>query len=128
MSSNSYMPPPVKMVQIPKPGGKGSGFLEFRRASHSAQSSRQRSGWLLVTYPFHPLAGRTVEILYSKRRGGGRVFVCDAGDGSSMTLPVEWTDRAPTPDNARLSAETLSDLRVVVDALLRRCPGPPGGE
>ena len=26
MSSGSYLPPPVKMVEIPKPGGKGSGF------------------------------------------------------------------------------------------------------
>lgn len=27
MSSGSYMPPPVKMVQIPKPGGKGIRIL-----------------------------------------------------------------------------------------------------
>jgi hypothetical protein len=74
-----------------------------------------------VTYPFHPLAGRSLEILYSKRRGGGRVFVCDAGDGSSVTLPIEWTDRGPAADEARLSPESLTELLVVVNALLRGC-------
>ena len=76
-----------------------------------------------MTYPFHPLAGQSLEILYSKRRGGGRVFVCDAGDGSSVTLPVEWTDRGPAADEARLSPESLTELLVVVNALLRGCAG-----
>lgn len=93
----------------------------FRRTSQTTHSSRQHSGWLLVTYPFHPLAGRFLEILYSKRRGGGRVFVCDAGDGGSVTLPVEWTDRGPAADEARLSPESLTELLVVVNALLRDC-------
>ena len=78
-------------------------------------------GSLLVTYPFHPLAGRTLEILFTRRRGGGRVFVCAAGDGSNVTLPIEWTDRGPTPDAARLSHESLSELRVLVNVLLRGC-------
>ncbi|GAB3832107.1 hypothetical protein GCM10027610_081280 [Dactylosporangium cerinum] len=30
MSSGSYVPPPVKMVQIPKPGARGSGFSACR--------------------------------------------------------------------------------------------------
>ncbi|WP_442935324.1 DUF5372 family protein [Micromonospora sp. CPCC 206061] len=74
-----------------------------------------------MTYPFHPLAGRTLEILYAKRRGRGRVFVCDAGDGASVTLPIEWTDRGPAADEARLSRESLSELRVLVNSLLEAC-------
>ena len=93
----------------------------FRRTSQTVHTPRQHSGWLLVTYPFHPLAGRSLEILYSKRRGGGRVFVCDAGDGSSVTLPIEWTDRGPAADEARLSPESLTELLVVVNALLGGC-------
>jgi hypothetical protein len=95
--------------------------LAFRRTSQTAHSLRQHSGWLLVTYPFHPLAGRSLEILYSKRRGGDRVFVCDAGDGGSVTLAIEWTDRGPAADEARLSPESLTELLVVVNALLRGC-------
>src|SRR3954452_24722160 len=75
-----------------------AGRSAFRRTSQTAHSLRQHSGWLLVTYPFHPLSGRSLEILYSKRCGGGCVFVCDAGDGSSVTLAIEWTDRGPAAD------------------------------
>jgi len=81
----------------------------------------------LVTYPFHPLAGRVLEVLFSKRRGGSVVFVCDGGAGSSVTLPVEWTDRGPAPDGARLSHESLIELRQVVNALLNGCAAS-GGE
>jgi hypothetical protein len=62
-----------------------------------------------------------LEILYVKRRGDGQVFVCDAGDGASVTLPIEWTDRGPAADEARLSRESLSELRVLVNSLLRAC-------
>jgi hypothetical protein len=92
-----------------------------RRTSQTAHSPRQHSGSLVVTYPFHPLAGRSLEILYSKRRGGGRVFVCDAGDGGSLTVPIEWTDRGPAADEVRLSPESLTELLVLVNVLLRGC-------
>jgi hypothetical protein len=49
------------------------------------------------------------------------VFVCDAGDGGSVTLAIEWTDRGPAADEARLSPESLTELLVVVNALLRGC-------
>jgi hypothetical protein len=62
-----------------------------------------------------------LEILYSKRRGGGLVFVCDAGDGASVTVPVEWTDRVPPADEARLSRESLIELRDLVNVLLEAC-------
>ena len=81
-----------------------------------------------MTHPFHPLFGKTVEILYSKRRGGGRVFVCDPGDGSSMTVPIEWTDRGPAAEVLRLSRESLSELRIVVNALLEACARPGRGD
>lgn len=68
-----------------------------------------------------------MEILYSKRRGGGWVLVCDAGDGVSVTLPIEWTDRGPAADEARLSLESLSELRILVNALLRGCVEHGGG-
>jgi hypothetical protein len=81
----------------------------------------------VVSYPFHPLSGRRLEILYSKRRGGGLVFVCDAGEGASVTVPVEWTDRVPAADGARLSFESLSELRFLVNSLLEACAGAGDG-
>ena len=80
-----------------------------------------------MTYPFHPLAGHRLEILYVKRRGSGRVFVCDAGDGASVTLPMEWTDRGPAAGEARLSRESLSELRVLVNSLLGACANGQDG-
>ena len=77
-----------------------------------------------MTHPFHPLSGREVEVVYSMKRGGTRMFVLDAGSGVRMTVPVEWTDRSPAPETARVSAESLIDLYALVKALVSRCPLP----
>jgi hypothetical protein len=77
-----------------------------------------------VTHPFHPLAGREVEVVYSMKRGSTRMFVLDAGGGVRMTVPVEWTDRGPEPEAARASAESLIDLYALVKALVSRCSLP----
>ena len=77
-----------------------------------------------MTHPFHPLAGRELEVVYSMKRGGTRMFVLDAGDGVRMTVPVEWTDRGPAPDTVRASAESLIDLYALVKALVSRCSLP----
>ncbi|KPI11518.1 hypothetical protein OK074_2850 [Actinobacteria bacterium OK074] len=74
-----------------------------------------------MAHPFHPLAGRGVEVLYSMKRGGRRMFVVGTGTGASMTLPVEWTDRGPAAQDARVSQEGLVELRALLDALAIRC-------
>jgi hypothetical protein len=79
---------------------------------------------LTVTHPFHPLAGREVEVVYSMKRGGTRMFVLDAGGGVRMTVPVEWTDRGPAAEPARVSAESLIHLYALVEALVSRCSLP----
>jgi diaminopimelate decarboxylase len=81
-------------------------------------------GSLTVTHPFHPLAGRMVEVVYSMKRGGIRMFVLDAGGGVHMTVPVEWTDRGLAPEPARVSAESLIHLYALVEALMSRCSLP----
>jgi hypothetical protein len=77
-------------------------------------------GSLTVTHPFHALAGRRLDILFVKRRGGALVFVCAYGVGRSVTLPQEWTDRGGEPGGDRLAVEGLSALRALVDALVSR--------
>jgi hypothetical protein len=76
---------------------------------------------LEVTHPFHPLAGCRVEVLYSMKRGGRRMFVVDTGTGARMTVPVEWTDRGPAALDARVSQEALVELRALLDALATHC-------
>lgn len=81
----------------------------------------------MVTHPFHPLAGRRVEVLFTKRRAGAAVFVCADGVSRSVTLPQEWTDRGPQPFEHRLSVEGLTAARALVDALPRRRATVGGG-
>lgn len=79
-----------------------------------------------MTYRFHPLAGRELPVLFAKRFGGRRLFVCEAGGGRTCTLPAEWTDRCPPPEDLRLSQEALIELRALVNALVSRCAGSCG--
>ena len=74
-----------------------------------------------MTYRFHPLFGRELTVLFSKRFGGRRLFVCEAGGGRTATLPIEWTDRGVPAEQRRLSQEALIDLRALVNALVSRC-------
>lgn len=63
------------------------------------------------------------------KRGGKRMFVVDTGTGARMTLPVEWTDRGPAAQDARVSQEALVELRALLDALAKHCADQgEGGE
>ena len=48
------------------------------RKRHSAGSSSDLSGFVVITHPFHPLHGQRVEVLFSRRRGGQVVLACGA--------------------------------------------------
>ena len=71
-------------------------------------------GSVVVTHPFHPLAGERLEVLLERRRGAGRVFVCDAGDGRALELAEDVTDRGLVRGERALSFEVLVGLAVVV--------------
>ena len=73
--------------------GQVSGFWVCRRRRHSAASSSDPSGFVIVTHPFHPLDGQRLEVLYVKRRGADTVFVCAGGISGQITLLQSWTDR-----------------------------------
>ena len=74
-------------------------------------------GSLVVTHPFHPLAGERLEVLLVRRCGAGRVFVCDAGGGRNLELAEDATDRGPVPGGRALSFEVLVELAAVIAAL-----------
>ena len=100
--------------------GQGSGPSECPRSPHKARSSFQRpvSGSIVVTHPFHPLAGQRLEVIFERRRAGAEVvLVCEGGPAGRATLPVGWTDRAPAPLAHRLGLDCLLELAALVEAL-----------
>ena len=97
--------------------GRGSGCWVCRRRRHSAASSSDDLGFVVVTHPFHPLIGQRLEILYLKRRAGDTVFVCSGGVGGQITVPQAWTDRSEPAGEHRLSMAGLAALAAVTRAL-----------
>jgi hypothetical protein len=75
-------------------------------------------GSLVVTHPFHPLHGQRLPILFERRRGEDRVFVCEDGPSGSVTLLEGATDRGtPAASERPLTYELLAQLGTVVVAL-----------
>jgi hypothetical protein len=72
---------------------------------------------VLVTHPFHPLAGQQVEVLARTRRGGMAYLRCSGGRLGTMTIPANWTDQAERPAGTRLTYEALAGLAAAVAAI-----------
>lgn len=64
----------------------------------------------MVTHPFHPLFGERLEVLFVRRVGGGRVYVCEGGPLGSLGLSEDATDRGLEPAERPLSIEVLGVL------------------
>jgi hypothetical protein len=80
------------------------------------------SDFVLITHPFHPLAGRRLEVLDRTRRGGAGFLRCAAGSLGMVTIPADWTDRAERPAGTRLTYEALAGLAAAI-AAIRDTPG-----
>jgi hypothetical protein len=65
---------------------------------------------LVVTHPFHPLRGERLVVLFVRRVGAGRVYVCEGGPLGSVALPEDATDRGAEPAERLLSIEVLAAL------------------
>jgi hypothetical protein len=74
---------------------------------------------LVVTHPFHPLAGQRLEILFERRLQvkQQRVYVCDGGALGTLYLPEGFTDRADPPAPQLLSVDILTRLAALIAAL-----------
>ena len=79
-------------------------------------------GSLVVTHPFHPLRGERLVVLFVRRVGAGRVYVCEGGPLGSVALPEDATDRGGEPGERPLSIEVL----VALVALLADLTGEQG--
>ena len=85
---------------------------------------------LVVTHPFHPLAGQRISILFERMyrdAARGRVYICEASPLGTVTLPEHFTDRGATPAATPLTADVLIDLAAVVAALRHRLTGHDEG-
>jgi len=71
----------------------------------------------LIIHPFHVLFGCRVAVLFTKRRTGRVVFVCEGGPLGRVTVPVSWTDRGPVPVANRLTVEGLAELDTLMKVL-----------
>jgi hypothetical protein len=90
--------------------------LACPRSAHSARSSNTNSDSIVVTHPFHPLTKRRLRILFERRRGGGRVYICECAE-STVTLTEDWTDRGEPPAPRPLTYERLADLHKALRAI-----------
>jgi hypothetical protein len=110
---------PVRRVFIRRLTGSGV-HLGYRRRRHTAASSSDELGSVVVTHPFHPLSGQRLEVLYAKARGAERVLVCSGGVSGLITLPVSWTDRGVQSAPQRLSVEGLAALAAATRGISSR--------
>ncbi len=74
-------------------------------------------GSLVVTHPFHPLCGERLVVLFVRRIGAGRIYVCEGGPLGSVSLPEDATDRGAGPAERPLSIEVLAALVALVAEL-----------
>jgi hypothetical protein len=82
---------------------------------HTAGGSSTDSSSLIVTHPFHPLAGQRLTVLYERRLAGiGHVYICDAGKRGTLALPPDCTDRGGEPGLLALDVRVLADLARVL--------------
>ena len=75
---------------------------------------------MLIVHPFHLLCGRRVPVLFTKRRVGRLVFVCEGGPLGRVTVPESWTDRGQVPSANRLSVDRLVELDTLLTVLRGR--------
>src|SRR2546423_12980763 len=88
------------------------GSWVYRQSRFRAPSSSPDLGSLVVTHPFHPLAGQCLPVLFMKRRGGALVVVCAGGGGGrgAVAVPVVWGGRGPGPGGHRVALDALGAL------------------
>ena len=93
---------------------------DCQQRRHSAVASREPSGSVLITHPFHPLSGQRLEVLFAKRRAGAVVLVGESAQLGRVTVQESWTERGPAPLGCRVSAEGLAALDTLIRSLQGR--------
>ena len=79
--------------------------------------------FVMVTHPFHRLAGQRLRVLGQQRSCRGLELDCDGGDLGRVRLPAGWTDRVPAEAAGRVSASGLAGLVTEMTAISSRHAG-----
>ena len=74
-------------------------------------------GSLVVTHPFHPLRGKQLNILFERKLGEGRLYVCEGGALGTIGLSAGWTSLSEPAAERALTLEVLVALAAMVKAL-----------
>jgi hypothetical protein len=74
-------------------------------------------GSLVVTHPFHPLCGERLQVVFVRRQGASRLYVCEGGPRGTIGVPEEATDRGQAAGERPLSFEALVALARLVGEL-----------
>jgi hypothetical protein len=69
------------------------------------------------------LLGQRLPVLFAAQTRRGLLFVCEVDGVRRVTLRQEWTDRGPAAAALRLSVESLTAARALLDAIA--VPRPP---
>ena len=114
MSSGSYVPPPVKVVKIPKPHGGGMRMLGVPTVIAYHKVVQAAFGFAGRHTSVSSACGERLEVLFVRRIGAGRIYVCEGGPLGSVSLPEDATDRGSGPAERPLSIEVLAALVALV--------------
>jgi hypothetical protein len=100
-----------------------AGQNDRRRSSQTTPSSNVLLGYTRISHPFHPLVGKSLEVLRRQRVAGTETLTLRHPAQGALTVPREWTDLAdpdplfrPGQPLPRLDPELLLELA----ALLRQ--------
>src|ERR1019366_8195705 len=86
-------PTPVVVVE-----GRLAGALDQSWLAHTKRTAlfaNRSGGSATVTHPFHPLRGRTFEVLKVRRLSGQEMLSLRHPNLGSIAMPRDWTDWAP---------------------------------
>jgi hypothetical protein len=73
---------------------------------------------LVVTHPFHPLAGQQLNILFQRHlKRSGLIYFCDAGARGDVVIPASFTDRGAPPGDRPLTREILAEFAALMKKL-----------
>ena len=117
-TSGTGSPRPAASTSRRRTGSSARSACQRRR--HSAVASREPSGSVLITHPFHPLSGQRLEVLFAKRRAGAVVLVGESAELGRVTVQESWTERGPAPLGCRVSVEGLAALDTLIRSLQGR--------
>jgi hypothetical protein len=78
---------------------------------------KEKLGSATITHPFHPLSGKNIQILKTRKIGGRIVLTLRNEHVGNINVPADWTDYFSTDQNTYGTPDVL----ISVESLLALC-------